>query len=390
LLPRLGRPPRRPREHRRPLPASPRLPYAVRHIWDPATYQGGRRRDHYFEGWYFKLVDAREEHALAVIPGVALGGADSEAPHSFVQVNWGRTGASDYHRFPLSAFDYERTGFEVRIGPNRFSEHGLDLRLGYTPGEPASTVEGEVRFVGTHPWPVSLLSPGIMGWYAFVPFMECYHGVQSLNHTLEGRLRIDGEWVDFCDGRGYTEKDWGTSFPKAWVWMQTNHFDTQGTSLTASVADIPWLRGHFVGHIIGLLHEGRLHRFATYTGARLTAFDLREGEVSLEVTSPAERLEIRAYRRTEAEAVPAPGVLRSPRLGAMTGRIGESLTAAVEVRLCRRVDRRGGSARETVVFEGTGRNAGLEIVDSKGLLAAGLGLERGRTAHPAAFDTGAR
>ena len=23
-----------------------------------------------------------------------------------------------------------------------------------------------------------------MGWYAWVPFMECYHGVLSLDHTI--------------------------------------------------------------------------------------------------------------------------------------------------------------------------------------------------------------
>ncbi|MCW5857485.1 MAG: hypothetical protein KIS63_04285 [Caldilineales bacterium] len=26
------------------------------------------------------------------------------------------------------------------------------------------------------------------------------------------------------------EKDWGQSFPAAWVWMQTNHFGAAGTS----------------------------------------------------------------------------------------------------------------------------------------------------------------
>ena len=32
-------------------------------------------------------------------------------------------------------------------------------------------------------WPVKVTSPGAMGPYAFVPFMECYHGVVSMDHT---------------------------------------------------------------------------------------------------------------------------------------------------------------------------------------------------------------
>ncbi|MCK7537696.1 MAG: tocopherol cyclase family protein [Marinilabiliales bacterium] len=30
--------------------------------------------------------------------------------------------------------------------------------------------------------------------------------------------------ADFSGGRGYIEKDWGHSFPSAYVWMQSNHF----------------------------------------------------------------------------------------------------------------------------------------------------------------------
>lgn len=29
--------------------------------------------------------------------------------------------------------------------------------------------------------------------------------------------------MDFSGGRGYIEKDWGQSFPAAWVWLQINY-----------------------------------------------------------------------------------------------------------------------------------------------------------------------
>ena len=42
--------------------------------------------------------------------------------------------------------------------------------------------------------------------------------------------------------------------------------------MTLSVARIPWMGGSFVGFIAGVLVGEALYRFATYTGARLTAF----------------------------------------------------------------------------------------------------------------------
>ena len=35
-------------------------------------------------------------------------------------------------------------------------------------------------------YPGTIFSPGIMGWYSFVPFMECKHGIVSINHDLTG------------------------------------------------------------------------------------------------------------------------------------------------------------------------------------------------------------
>jgi hypothetical protein len=35
-------------------------------------YHGHGRHSNFFEGWYFKFVDAAEEHVQAVIPGVFL------------------------------------------------------------------------------------------------------------------------------------------------------------------------------------------------------------------------------------------------------------------------------------------------------------------------------
>lgn len=324
------------------------LSYRIRKLWDPASYQDGRKSLGYFEGWYFKLVDATQNSALAVIPGISM--ARGGESHAFIQLNRD-DGESAYWTFPAQDFEWSRERFEVCIGPNRFSADRIALDLS---GE-AGTLKGEVSFGPWTPWPVTLFSPGIMGWYRFVPFMECYHGVLGLDHALDGSLTLDGQPIDFTGGRGYAEKDWGRSFPEAWVWLQSDHFGSPGTSLTLSVAKIPFAGGWFVGQIAGLLHDGRLYRFTTYTGAKLTRLEHREGGVTVVMADRHHELTVDAAGACEAR-------LASPVLGGMTGRVQESLSGRVHVRLTRRDD-------GAVVFEGDGTSAGMELMDPDGVLA---------------------
>ena len=122
--------------------------------------------------------------------------------------------------------------FDVRVGNSRFTSESIALDI----DTPEGRVQGEIQFNQRALFPSNLWMPGIMGPFAWIPAMECYHGLISLDHHLTGTLTVDGEAWDFSGGRGYIEKDWGTNFPSAYVWMQSNHFTTPGTSgvLTAS------------------------------------------------------------------------------------------------------------------------------------------------------------
>ena len=311
----------------------------------PAAYHGHGKRPPFFEGWYYKIVDALGEHSFAIIPGVFLSD-DPEQNHAFVQILDGATGRSTYHRYPGEEFWAAEGELDLHIGPNHFTAEHLSLRI----ESPELEIGGELRFSGLRPWPVTLRSPGIMGWYAWVPFMETYHGVVSLDHRIDGALRVNGRSVDLTGGRGYIEKDWGKSFPAAWIWFQTNHFGSLDTSLTASVAIIPWLRGSFPGFIVGLWHENVLHRFATYTGAHIEKLDITDDAVAWVILSQSQRLEMRAIR---AEG----GLIQAPTTVDMGRRIGETLSARVETVL---YALEGGRPRR--IFQGTGRHAGLEAV----------------------------
>jgi len=313
-------------------------------ILHPEGYHGHQARPPFFEGWYYKLVDKTEQHRYAIIPGVSLN-PGGDGPHAFVQVLDGVSGRTAYHVYPLTDFWAADKGFYVRIGPNHFTAASLKLDL---PEDASLALKGEVAFYDMVPWPGTPLAPNIMSWYAWVPRMECYHGVVSLDHGIHGTLNVNGQSLTFTEGRGYIEKDWGQSFPAAWIWTQTNHFKTPGVSLTASVAHIPWLGGAFRGFIVGLLRDGILYRFATYTGAIIEKLDIAPDRVIWTLRDRLYRLQLTAHRQPGAD-------LQGPSRAAMDRRVPETLQATVNVTLTT-------LAGDRVLFAETGRNAGLEIV----------------------------
>ena len=287
------------------------------------------------------------QHRYAIIPGVFLDDGDGSDSHAFVQVLDGMRAHATYTRYPLADFHASPTEFDLRIGPNNFRADRLALAI----DTPDRKVQGALQFTDLKPWPVTLAAPGIMGPYAYLPFMQCYHGIVSLDHGIVGELTVDGAVVDFDGGRGYGEKDWGQAFPSAYIWAQSNHFPTPGTSLTASVATIPWLGSSFRGVIVGLLHEGRLYRFATYTGAQIDHLRLTDTHVDWQISG---KVDGTLYRLNMQADRPEGGMLRSPERSAMLARVAETMTASVDVRLT--VD--GGD----VVFAGRGTAACLETV----------------------------
>lgn len=235
----------------------------ARGLRHPEAFHGHGVRGGFFEGWYVKVVDAGQDARWAFIPGVFRGrDGDAVTDEAFVQVLDGTTGRSWYHRYDTSQFHASDDRFDVRVGPNRFHSRGLSVDL---PG-----IRGEIKYAAPlDGWPVTLRRPGIMGWYAWVPLMECYHGVVSFGHSLLGSLDVDGRAVDFDGGRGYVEKDWGRAFPSGYVWMHSNHIEGHpDASLVASVAIIPWLRSSFRGFIVGLRTAEGLQVWATYNGTR--------------------------------------------------------------------------------------------------------------------------
>jgi len=312
---------------------------------DTTIFQGNLKRTRYFEGWYFKQADRRSGVAISIIPGVSLTEGDR---HAFIQVLDGVTGRAYYQRYPIEKFEPYIEPFRLRIGESEFSLSGVTVKIRDL------GIEGSFSYSKLHILKPKFGSRGIMGWYGYVPFMQTYHGLVSLDHCVSGSLSLQGEERVFNGARGYIEKDWGSSFPSSWVWLQSNCFDEEGVSLMVSIAVIPWLWSSFIGHIAIFLHKGVVYNLSTYDGGKISSFLISNGVVNFIVESKNYILKIRAEGGNFAH-------LKSPIAGVMEGRTSESLQGVVEAVFVNK------SNNETI-FSGLSKCSGLELMDVRGEL----------------------
>ncbi len=327
--------------------------YEKRKILNPPWFQGNRETENYFEGWYFKNVSADGKNTWAFIPGVSLVNGDE---HAFIQVINGQTGDTYYYRYPADSFSFSSSGFEICVGQSYFSDKMLVLDM----DNGKDRFKGVISFEDVKEYPVWYKRPGIMGWYRYVPSMECYHGVVSLDHLLHGEIMHNNTTLNFEQGRGYIEKDWGSSMPKAWVWMQSNHFGQEGTSFMMSVARIPWIGNTFTGFLGFLFHEDSIISFATYTGAQVKDFRYSDKDVQLTIRGKKYIIDVHAVKSSSHFGKTFTGGLKAPVFGNMERMIHESIDAEIHVHV---KDKKG-----KTIFQDTGKHAGFEMVGYMELL----------------------
>ncbi len=309
----------------------------IRGIWNPELYHGWGKKKRFFEGWYYKIVSKDEKSAFAFIPGIAMD--ENGNKQAFIQILNGKNSTSEYIKFPFESFKANSKKHIIEIDQNRFTTHSIDLNL--------PNIRGSLKFENVTPWSNSFFSPGIMGPFSFVPFMECYHGILSMDHLITGELSIKNKKVNFTHGRGYTEKDWGHSFPIGYVWMQSNHFREPEISFKCSVAKIPFKIFSFNGFIAGLWLKNKLIEFTTYNFSKVKKCKINDKQVEIEIENPKHILKILVHRSKTA-------TLAAPIQGFMDAKVDESMNSKIEVNL---FDKKN----DKILFEDIGKNVGCEV-----------------------------
>lgn len=319
--------------------------YYINRIFHPEIFQGKHKKKNYFEGWYYKMVHPTSDLSIAFIPGVSLTKNDS---HAFIQVIYYQSHKehplkTKYIRFDINSFFYTENPFSVRIGDNSFSLNHIHLEI----ADDNFSIFGDIELKDTTKINSSFYSPNIMGFFAYIQFMECYHGVISMSHQLSGSLKVDNELIDFQDGKGYLEKDWGKSFPKEYVWMQSNHFENEDTSFMLSVARVPFLFFRFNGMIVNVVFNHREYRFASYNGSRIIFKEIKNSSAIFHIKKGRFLLKVTA--KTDSSTL-----LIAPMNGEMSHTIKEGLSGKIAIELYE---------RNQLIYQDTGTSSGIEIVN---------------------------
>ncbi len=310
-------------------------------FFKPEIFQGSLKKKNYFEGWYYKHVSKDLSEVFAFIPGISFSKEDS---HSFIQIINGISGETYYISYPLESFSFHRNTLYVKVGNSEFSKNLIHLDI----EEDNVKIKGSLHYTGLSEFPKKLFAPGIMGWYSFVPFMECYHGIVSANHFITGKLKINDKETDFSGGKGYIEKDWGTSFPECWIWTQSNSLQKKDASVFVSVAKIPWLGKFFMGFIAFVFLDGRYYMFTSYNRSRLLNLKMEDSVLHMEFSNSKYRMKVEVESRSSGDLI-------APKSGSMTRRIKESIDSAIHVKLY--------DKNNQLIFEDGSGRAGLEIIE---------------------------
>lgn len=317
----------------------------IKKLLHPEYFQGQKKKNNYFEGWYYKFVSQDELTTLAFIPGLALNQDDK---HAFIQVFISRTIDNTidlktyYFRYNVEDFRFNQQEYEIAIGDNIFTDSLVSIKLENN----EINLQGILNINNLTPIKSSILVPNIMGFFGYFNFMECYHGVISMSHTIDGIIEINHEQVRFDNGKGYIEKDWGKSFPKAYVWLQSNHFNNSNTSLMFSYATIPFLGMSFKGLISNFIYQNKEYRFATYNGTKIESKNINNNLVEFLLIKGKYKLKIKAVSNHQID-------LASPRNGKMIEQIKEGLSGTISVAFY---------IKNHLVYEDIGKHAGIEIM----------------------------
>ena len=317
-------------------------------LMNPMLFQGNLKKKPYFEGWYYKQVSTDQKSAISFIPGISLNEKD---PHSFIQyifTHENSEGAlqmeSGYIRFKVEDFKWSDKPFAVQIGNNLFTKNFVSVHL----QDETHKIEGMLHLGEFTPIERNAWMPNIMGPFAYIPHMECYHGVNSMSHELNGTLEINDETIEFTRGKGYIEKDWGTNFPRDYVWLQSNHFTNPETSIFFSNAHIPFYGKEFQGYICNLLLEGKQYRFATYTNTPMEMEILDGNRVVALMENDKVRLTLDAQPTDQQELI-------APVPEGMEKIIKEGISGKLKLTF---LDKKTGYQ-----YEDIGQMAGIEIVE---------------------------
>ena len=183
-----------------------------------------------FEGWYYRVSEPDHDESWVVI--TAYWRDQSGDTRAFIELIQGSTGATYKRVFEglrLEDFQRQEGRFELQLEDVFFSQDQVSGRF---MDESGATVELEMYLEECAMWgaPEDERNRWTMGWVTELPGPPLKWHVHHLKGKASGRVRVkkDETWLidsSFDQAPVHQEKNWGSAFPKRWIWMQSNLFE---------------------------------------------------------------------------------------------------------------------------------------------------------------------
>jgi len=306
-------------------------------IKNPELFQGEKKikkLEDYFEGWYFKYNN--DNHGISFIPGISITNQEKKA---FIQII--TNNSSYYVNYDIEDFKFSHSPFYIKIGNNFFSKEKIHIEI--NDNSQNLIIYGDINYSNS-----TNIATNIMGPFAYIPFMECNHAVISMKNTVNGIITFNNQSIIFNNDIGYIEKDWGSSFPKSYIWCQGNNFQNKNVSFMLSIADIPFKILNFRGIICSLIIDNKEYRFATYNGTKIIKCEIENNFLNIILKKGQYYLDINTtYDNTHK--------LLAPIKGNMIKNIFESISTSITLTLRK---------KDKIILSDTSTNCGLEIVNN--------------------------
>jgi len=256
----------------------------------------GHSRSDWYEWWYYKVVVPETREAFYFCYGVVNPWDISQSkPASRSYVSAGSFGTSENleQTFPVKSFHAQSASTLVRIDGNIATDRRLKGRLPGPGGEELS-------------WDLSLEKDwgfNAMGWTMYQGgISNIFWYPAQASAFMSGSINYRGRTFLLDRAPAYQDRNWGTSFPKWWAWLVSNHFkDSPGTVLASGGGQPRIFPGIelYQGMAIGLLHKGREYAFRPGSGDPVK-MDINFGKWEVSARNRAgERIEISAYAPRE-------------------------------------------------------------------------------------------
>lgn len=310
------------------------------YIKNPELFQGRKylnKKENYFEGWYFK--NSINNYSISFIPGINI---NSENQNAFIQII--TNNSSYFINYDIDDFKFNLNPFSIKIGKNIFSKDFIYLNI--FDKKQNLKINGYINYEKNTNIKTNFFNPNIMGPFSYVPHMECNHAILCMKNRTYGLLYINKKRINFNNGTGYIEKDWGISFPKSYVWCQGNNFQNSNSSFMLSIANIPFKFLEFKGIICVLKTNNKEFKFTTYNNTKLIENKIKKNSIFITLKRGNYYLTIKSENNSGQK-------LSAPIQGKMKKIIFENINSKITVTL---------KKNNKIIFSDTSINCGLEIV----------------------------